>query len=274
MLVLCNGMPRSGSTLQYNVVRCLAEAAGRGEGHGFNSIHAGHEAAPGEAALHAWSQDGDLHVVKMHEVVPRLADLLTDGSVRVCYIYRDLRDVAAFAKRALGHRGDDLLRVIADAVSHFQQLSDLRVAHPDAVVWQRHEDVYGDLRGAIREAAGFLGVPGDTETVEGVYDRCSLDAAAAITDSLHDRLTDYVARVRERDPKVAAEFLRELRRSGGTETRIWRDPDWLLHYNHISRDKGAPGAWVKSLSPDEADAIHTAFGGWLSDAGYHMADSA
>jgi hypothetical protein len=224
--------------------------------------------------LYAWSLDDDLHVVKMHDVASRLGGFLAEGSVRVCYIYRDLRDVAASAKRALGHRGDALIRVIADSVSHFERLAELRAEFPDAVLWQRYEDVYGDLRAAIGDTARFLGVSDDSQTVEDVHDRCSLDAAAAISDSAHGRLNDYVARLRERDPKVAAEFLQELRRTGGTETRVWRDPDWLLHYNHISRDKGAPGAWVNSLSANEATAIHTAFGDWLRSEGYHVADGA
>lgn len=272
MLVICNGMPRSGSTLQYNVVRCLVDRAGRGVGHGFNSVHAGHAANPGEHALYEWSRDADLHVLKMHEVIPSLEALLADGSAKVCYIYRDLRDAAASTKRALGHRGPALLSILTDAVKHYDILHALRGKHPGGILWQRYEDVYADLRAAIAETATFLDLPDDPETVDAVHDECSIAAADKIAATAREELERYVTTLRESDPYAAAVYLQDLRRTGGMETRIWRHPEWLLHYNHISRDKGAPGAWTRALTQSEAASIHERFGAWLIANDYHVPD--
>ncbi len=209
----------------------------------------------------------------MHEVAPRLGELLGDGAVKVCYIYRDLRDVAASAKRALGHRGEELFDYLADAVAHNQALMAHYASQSHGMLWQRYEDVYADLRGAIQDTAQFLGLPENQCAIDDVYRECSLGATSKIMDGARDQLERHVAALRKVDPKTAARFLRELRRSGGGETRVWRDPEWLMYYNHISRDKGAPGAWAKSLTAAEISAIHDRFGIWLASNGYSTSTS-
>ena len=49
---------------------------------------------------------------------------------------------------------------------------------------------------------------------------------------------------------------------------MWRDPDWPLHYSHVSRDKGAPRAWSNGLTTGEVSAIHDRFASWLTSNGY------
>ncbi len=78
LVVVCAGMPRSGSTWLYNVVRHL-------------------QAAAGEPAYGAWIDDYDaadtsaVHIVKVHSFRP---DLATGANV-VLTSRRDLRDIAA-----------------------------------------------------------------------------------------------------------------------------------------------------------------------------------
>lgn len=92
-LVLCAGIPRSGSTWLYNAVRLSLEAADGGEVYG------------------TWVADYDpataasCHVIKIHDPCPQLAA----AADRVLTSRRDLRDVAASVRARGWARTDDEL---------------------------------------------------------------------------------------------------------------------------------------------------------------------
>ena len=67
MLIICNGMIRSGSTLQYDMVRTLVEWLQMGHNQGYIGPAA---LALREADLKAWEEDDQLHVINSHVVVP------------------------------------------------------------------------------------------------------------------------------------------------------------------------------------------------------------
>lgn len=86
MLVVCCGMLRSGSTLQYQLACSLVEATGRGRGLGWI----------GNGVFRELDEPGALHVVKVHspEQLDGIEAALRSGEARYIYSYRDLRDVA------------------------------------------------------------------------------------------------------------------------------------------------------------------------------------
>ncbi|MAE32416.1 MAG: hypothetical protein CMO43_12650 [Verrucomicrobiales bacterium] len=119
MLVVCNGMPRAGSTLQWNLVCELAEATGYG-------------APIGATALDSISQDGvdaasrgeRIYVVKQHDVWPGLIERVqrNEPGIRVCYIYRDLRDVAVSMQNKWSRTWEALLQALDEAVTAYEAL--------------------------------------------------------------------------------------------------------------------------------------------------------
>lgn len=125
-IVFCNGMPHSGSTLQYDVVRVLLEASGVADIHGFIAATPGHTNAVSDDQMAEWAAEARYHVVKTHDRHPLLRGLVPHNASRVCYIYRDLRDVAASSKRAFGQRGTGLLSAVHEAVTRYLRASDRR----------------------------------------------------------------------------------------------------------------------------------------------------
>jgi hypothetical protein len=270
MIVMCNGMPRSGSTMQYNMARILLLATGRATAHGFTASQQSHTHGVSDEQMRAWGAEDHFHVVKMHEAHLLLTDLARANEMRVCYIYRDLRDVAASSKRAFGQRGGGLLRAVAEAHKHYVDLSAARAEAPASFLWQRYEDVRADLKSAVAEVAVFLDLALDDEGLEAAADLCSVERAAAACDEVRGHLDKHVAELREEDPAAAARYVQELRRPGAAATQVWLEGTWLLHHNHVSRDKGAPGAWRAALTPDEAAAITDGYGDWLTTHGYEV----
>ena len=270
MIVMCNGMPRSGSTMQYNMVRILLLATGRATAHGFTASRQAHTHGVSDEQMRAWGTEDHFHVVKMHEAHPLLTDLAQANEARVCYIYRDLRDVAASSKRAFGQRGEGLLQAVGEAYRHYVDLSVARAEAPGRFLWQRYEDVLADLKPAVAQAATFLDLALDDEGLAAAADLCSVERAAAACDEVRGHLDKHVAELREEDPAAAARYVQDLRRPGNAATQVWLEGTWLLHHNHVSRDKGAPGAWRAALTPDEATAITERYGEWLTAHGYEV----
>ncbi len=267
-MVMCNGMGRGGSTLQYNLARRLVEKCRAGVAHGYmvdGLPHAQH--VPHETVIQ-WSHDPGLHVVKAHEPHSLLGDLLQTGAARVCYIYRDLRDVALSRRTAFGERGDRLIDTIADHVGWYHELSGLRDQYPDAVVWQRYETVIADLPGAVREIATVLALSPDDDIVYAVDAECGMAASQRTVDQNRKAVQETVDALRAENPRLAGMFLRLIGRSG-QQQQLTQHGDDLLHHNHISRRQGA-SAWRDHLDHDTRDAIETRFGSYLRDAGYEV----
>jgi hypothetical protein len=85
-------MPRSGSTLQFNVIRMLLAVYDMG-GPELSGLERPAGAKSWPDALVDWARDDRYHLVKTHSVHPSTRDLLAEGNIRVFYIFRDLRDV-------------------------------------------------------------------------------------------------------------------------------------------------------------------------------------
>ncbi len=267
-MVMCNGMGRGGSTLQYNLTRRLVERCDAGVAHGYmvdGPTHAQHVA---HETVCAWARDSQLHVTKAHEPHSLLGDLMEAGAARVCYIYRDLRDVALSRRTAFGERGDRLLSIIADHVEWHDELSRVRDQHPNAVVWQRYETVTADLPGAVREIAAALGLDPDDDVVRAVDAECGMAASQRTVDQNRKAVEETVEALREENPRLAGKFLRLIGRGGQRQQLTQHGAD-LLHHNHISQHQGA-SAWRDHLDAATRDAIETRFGGWLRGAGYDV----
>jgi hypothetical protein len=247
MLVVCNGMMRAGSTLQYNLARALVGKLGLGTGEGY--FESGEFSAL-EERLNQWVEDEAFHVVKMHALHPRVADMSTGGSMRVCYVYRDIRDVAASAKRIWGMRGPKLLQSLEEAIETFYEVTSI----PN-VLSQKYEDLVGDLAGAITELALFLGSEVPANVISSVVEECSVDSAKVLTDDMRRR------------PFVR---LRGLLRRLGFSAKAVYDRDTLLHPDHISKSRGESGIWRQILDQEESDTVSERYAGWLAKQGYEV----
>jgi hypothetical protein len=226
--------------MQYNVARSLVGAAGRGKGEGFFSAT---DLAAMQPRIRAWQDDSRYHVVKTHDACEWL--LGTPRHTRVCYVHRDLRDVAASFRRKWPQR--ELMPALGRAVEVFHSLS----SAPGVLV-QRYEDYRRRPAAAATELARHLGLEATADAIGDAVEASSLARAVAETASLRRTPRSWLHRLAVR--------------LGWDRDR--HDPETLLHDNHISATAGATGVWREVLTAAESAEIERRFGDWLRLAGY------
>jgi len=194
--------------------------------------------------------------------VPWIADG-RDG-VRICYIHRDLRDVAVSLRTMQGGDDDNILHLLDAAVLAYGELK--RVRHSPYVLWQRYEDVVADVLGATEEMARFLKVALPAETIDKIAADSAIDGASKVMDKIRGLLD---ADLKHADPGE----VRRVRKAMRERSLTLRDPVTLIHWNHISRHRGASGVWRTELPAQLADTIVERYAEWFADAGYATDDT-
>jgi hypothetical protein len=257
MLVVCHGMNRSGSTLQYNLVRRLVEELGVGVGSGSFEYR---EGEPHDGLMYALEHP-TYHVIKMHYASREILELVKRGPAKVTYIHRDIRDVAASWKRIRVRTLEDMVTRLDNLLATYCTLQDLD--DPDVILWQKYQTVVDDIPSATREIAQFLGIEADASLIAQVADEWSLEGARRITQGLRQAIDDRLAQL---GPHSAEG--QELRRQIRTKELSARDGVSQLHYNHISSTGGASGAWRSQLTEHEIEVLTDRYRWWLVDAGY------
>jgi hypothetical protein len=258
-------MIRSGSTLQYNLVRLVIEKSHLGYGKGY--------LRPAELPdqieqLVSWAQDPVFtFVVKSHQTIPELLPLLENGKVKIFYIFRDIRDVAVSARHKFEwHQEDKGFHFLNDAISTFYEVKSL----PN-VVCQRYEDLIIDLHSGVRFIAQNLGIPVSDDLISAIAIECSLENAQKSLNDLQrfQHLRD-LSRLLLRQSGLIDTAKRILEHSPIPE-RYWRGYDserTLLQDKHISKNKGLIGQWKTELTKEQSLLIFNRYAQWFQDAGY------
>ena len=253
MLVVCAGMIRSGSTLQYNMARCLVEVMSAGSGQGFYEDPCTKET---QRQFRLWSEDEAFHVVKVHRIPSNLAEMSEANSIRICYIFRDIRDVAASLKNMLKCKEESLVNMLDEAITVYYKMLEMK-----PVLWQKYEEVVPDVSASLSKVAGFLGLAPSEETLNKVAEMCSLVKSKKASNMLSLGL--------------AAKGRSVLRKLGVPESVVTRfcstpgyDKETLLHPRHISKNMGASGVWEEALSQEEIGIIQARYTAWLTKENY------
>lgn len=264
-LILCNGMNRSGSTLQYNLARMLVETTGAGSGESFLSQE---ELDGHKAQLEAWAADGRLHILKTHDLSPTARQLWENGSLRVLYIHRDIRDVAASMKRIWDYQGETLIPHLDQAIETYHAVRRME----KGVLRQRYEDVMADHQAAVLEIAEFLDIAISAEQAAQIADECSASKMRKVQEQ-HKKVVEE-EKARRKKLSFFRRVLRKLGIKKGAAARKNRqfEPVTGLHGNHIGENEGGTGAWQSILSSEEKQLITGRYGAWLQEEGYLQAD--
>ena len=225
MIVLVNGMVRSGSTWSYNVVLELLRRALPDE-----PLHAG--STENLAAYLADSPHEAHHlVVKSHRLNPVGRTLARTGAARVVFTVRDPWDAAASSMRAFGHRfGEALWQVsmgLEGLTLHYRQDNALVIPYPDIA-----ERPVASIQ---RIGKFLLGKQLDPKIVEAVAKETSFEQM--------------------RD-KVAAINRMSKRRLVHARADMYYDAQTMLYRNHIS--DGSSGYGRAYLTRRQVDAVSKA----------------
>lgn len=118
MLVASVGLIRSGSTLQYNMLRSVLEfsSAEPVKSHGFYSRK---RAWMNALQFNAWSRDSQWHLVKMHKV-PSFFKYL--NPLWLFAVYRDLDAVARSARMKFGYGPNEVVNEVTKSLRSYEQI--------------------------------------------------------------------------------------------------------------------------------------------------------
>ncbi len=263
-LVLCLGLSRAGSTLQYNLAANLIERLELGHRLGFSS-----NVAELGQLLQSIKGSGGIAVLKTYN-----SDLAWMngwlGEVSILTIYRDLRDVYSSCKKK---RTTDIDEFINRTKAYLDAVRQLRTT--PRVLYQRYEGLYNDLGAGVREISDFLRLQTDEAEILRVWEMNTLDSAANEIKQAFTISQRCVFRVNK--------FLRQMPLRGKTASRVLGvtplvrllvpEDDLIsanhrLHPDHISKSRGRPGSWKHELRHNEARKITEAFRPWLKEHGY------
>ncbi|WP_262690025.1 sulfotransferase domain-containing protein [Kordiimonas aestuarii] len=150
MLVICSGMMRSGSTLQYNLTRETVEASGRGRGEGYFDAY---DLEAYHRKVESWICDDVIHVLKSHDLPKFIVDQSKNPGLFIIYVHRDLRDVARSLMRKFPKAENQLFKDIDDALEVY-----LAATRCQNVIMQKFDDLMHDKKRAVQEIANFIGI--------------------------------------------------------------------------------------------------------------------
>jgi hypothetical protein len=249
MVIVCNGMLRSGSTLQFNLVKDYLTRVGA------DLIVEGWQ--PSEAIntsiMRQWAREETWHILKTHWV-PSEADCeaLSDAHVYFLFTIRDLRDSALSRMRVFRTPPDEILRNLSEECTAYSRLN----LHAKSVL-VRYEDLYAQGAVELGRMLRLLGIPEHSHIVDDVLD-----------DWVPHKVASRLAK--QRAWFVAKKSMKALLRSVGVPvpSALRHDSKTLLHGNHLSKGRGHPGAWKRELDSELAGSITREHGAWLVHHGY------
>ena len=164
MLIICCGMPRSGSTLQFNMVWKCVNSANQGERLEWQAASTWENQ---RSELLSAVADSRIFVMKIHKVPKVLKDIAEeDGRVRFVYIHRDIRDVVYSMKVKFNFSVAHALARVGDSAG----LEEWLVAGPEgAVLVQEYEDVFADPLGALQQVDNWIGTSLDPKGLARIH---------------------------------------------------------------------------------------------------------
>lgn len=232
MWIFCCGMPRSGSTLQFQITAKLVEDSGLGkriewcEHFDFPKIREKY------LEYRGWK------VFKVH--IPTnemLAEFRKQNAMGV-YIFRDLRDAMAsnIRKKKVESDPEARKKLIKRWSINWVEYYNTWVGFPEVLV-SKYEQVVSNLAGEVKRIAGHLGI--------------SLKESEYIKIASEFTLSKQVARIEE------------LNKDG-----VPCDPRSLLHINHIH--SGEIGGWKIFLTHEEVLLIERLTKDWLLKNDYKL----
>ena len=233
MWLVCGGMKRSGSTLQYQLAALLVERLGAGRRYPEQELHGTMGVPEKEPPGGGWT------VFKTHICSERVASLLRGGEAKAVYVFRDLRDVVVSLMAMKGHTFEKTMarRDLPKAVEQ----SGKWLACPGVLV-SRYEEVIADPANEVTRIGGHLG----------------LDVPRSLAEEIAAEYS--VERQKQRIAEAAADG--QVRDIDGRFVL----PKDRLHVNHIFT--GGAGGWRQVLSREQAAQVEQSYGDWLRARGY------
>ena len=206
------------------------------------------------------------HVIKSHRPPKNIQEMCDSGEVKVCYIYRDIRDVAASLKKMSGQSGEELLESLDRVLDAYDRIV---MSETEALLKQRYETVMEDFPAMALEIAEFLEIGTTPEMVSEIVASCSVQSAQRASAKAGLKIKAFLA-------IKSHGILRRLGLSRSVLNKMQilqpSEANSLLHPGHVSKTRGRSGVWKTELSVAEIDMIHACHKEWLINNGYDFRD--
>ena len=232
-IILCLGMKRSGSTLQYNLVRRVLE------GNQCSYVNLGYKSEEEIGEIDIKSHRADFLLVKCHAYDLQCFDR---NEKYFFFIHRDIRDTYVSLREKWGVGIDSISNLV---VSH-QNACNYAKSHGFMI--QRYEEVYTNQSTALDQIAKFL-------ELECIYASDQDIMVPSVVRSVFSKVflaLKKVARCRKHLPLPISRG--ELLIKKFFVSRILKlsiDPMSQIHPDHRSKTGGKPGAWKTELTDKE-----------------------
>lgn len=240
-LLICAGLGRSGSTLQYNLARGILERNGPLADLGYTTEKDEIERAVAE------NDDRSACIIKTHAFYPVYDEWLGTKRIRLICCTRSFHEVCVSFMRAYNASFDYLMErdTIKKEIEQYVRFSSLTGAF-----MQRYESLVEDLPQAIRDLGGYLGVKFSALDVEELFSAYSIGSQIR-------RMEAYNKTLKSRSINLINGIFKAVnptsRRPAGLILN--RDPKSGLHWNHIAT-AGDSISVMDALSAAQIEAIN------------------
>jgi hypothetical protein len=254
MIVLCNGMMRSGSTLQYNLVKdILIEANVNFKQIGFlnkEEIEINNNKYKNYA-----NEKHKIYLIKSHE----FTFLNNLENVYTIYSYRNLFDVAGSLKRKFERKGEELIKELEKGVSE-----NIKIKKSKKIISQEYENLINSLENCVQEITIFLSIELGEIAIEKISEKNSVINTIKNQNDKKSFQIKYkifqTLKILNKSSKriftvyIGQNFIKKIKQ--------WlypHDKNSLLHRNHISKNLGKDGMWKEILDEQEIKMIQDRF---------------
>jgi hypothetical protein len=238
MWVFCCGMRRSGSTLQYQIVKQIVEDAKVGKGLGWV------DSEQFDHLQTKYAGENGYLVIKCHSYIENAKKLSSSGKAKAIYVHRDLRDVVVSTmvkdKTSFWQvMRSGLIRTVMEEYTQWNSLNDIMVS--------KYENMITDLTQETLKISRYIGV------------------------ELHNTLANKIAEQFTIDQQVQRIQNFEYDKMGKRAGRNVFDPLTLLHENHIH--SGKLEQWKTALSSLEVGLVEDIACDWLIEKNYPISQN-
>ena len=262
--VLCIGMKRSGSTLQYNMSKFLLENQFKTKNFGYIDGKDLSKKLPNEETLKA--NFLEYIILKCHNPPWEVGSEFLKNH-KILYIYRDLRAVYFSMKIRQNYSLDEFIlemKKSLDLYSNYEKDSRVFV--------QKYEDVFLNNKDALLDISKYLQVKVNDNLITKILKLVSIESSKN-NHSFFKKIITFIYRflINIMSKKFII-FLKKIlfmpKLISIFKKSITPISDNLMYTDHVSKFNGNPMIWKKKLSTNEISRIELEFNGWLKEHGY------
>ncbi len=241
MWIFCCGPKRSGSTLQFNIVRELVER----NSAGVTLPYTFPDDFP--KSYEMYKDEAGLKVFKTHDLTPFMIDLVESNKAKCISCFRDIRDVAVSVAKKENLKPNDIARsetFVGNYISYDKLVRSL----PSSYI-SKYEEFYSDISSEAKKISKFLSLETNNEIINDIEKKHSFKNKEKLMDT--SEMIDF---------------------KGRNDKKYKINRETLVHKNHFGNIH--PGKYKNDLSAKSLKILEARSAMWLLRRGYKVGVSA